>query len=267
MARKNRIITGYHAIQEFLRGGVDSVLYVSRADLTRNKRVRAIEESARANGAQVRLVGRSEDLAGVAGISREAALEARGVVLVISGDSADLSSTGASVARPRQFATIDEFTDAFQEEESLVVLLDGVTDPQNFGAVLRSADQFAADLVIVPAHRSARQTDTVARISSGASAHVRSLQVPNLNSALDRLKSAGFWVFGADMAGTPAPSCSLSGRVALVMGSEGKGLSRLMRDRCDVLISIPTRGHIDSLNISVAAGILMYEVRRQQWKT
>jgi 23S rRNA (guanosine2251-2'-O)-methyltransferase len=88
--------------------------------------------------------------------------------------------------------------------------------------------------------------------------------VTNLNRTVKQLKDAGFWIYGADMNGTPAPQAKLTGRVALVLGSEGKGISRLTRDLCDVIVSIPTTGQLDSLNVSVSAGILMYEVRRQQ---
>jgi 23S rRNA (guanosine2251-2'-O)-methyltransferase len=104
----------------------------------------------------------------------------------------------------------------------------------------------------------------VLRASSGASQYVRVQSVPNLAGAMEALKEAGFWIYGADLAGERADSVRFAGRVALVLGSEGGGLRRLVRERCDALVRIPAAGHVDSFNVSVAAGILMYEVRRQQ---
>jgi 23S rRNA (guanosine2251-2'-O)-methyltransferase len=178
--------------------------------------------------------------------------EQRGVVLVLPE------------GRKTRETTLEEFLDGFEADQGLVVLLDGVTDPQNYGAILRSADQFGADLVLIPARRSASDTPAVSAASAGAVAWVPHAVVTNLTRALGQLKDKGFWIYGADMEGTPAPQAKLTGRVALVLGSEGKGLSRLVRDTCDVVVSIPTRGRLDSLNVSVSAGVLMYETRRQQ---
>ena len=178
--------------------------------------------------------------------------EHRGVVLVLPE------------GRKTRETTLEAFLDGFEAEQGLVVLLDGVTDPQNYGAILRSADQFGVDLVLIPARRSASDTPAVSAASAGAVAWVPHAVVTNLTRALGQLKEKGFWIYGADMDGTPAPQAKLTGRVALVLGSEGKGLSRLVRDTCDVVVSIPTRGRLDSLNVSVSAGILLYETRRQQ---
>ncbi|MBN2736514.1 MAG: 23S rRNA (guanosine(2251)-2'-O)-methyltransferase RlmB [Spirochaetales bacterium] len=160
-----------------------------------------------------------------------------------------------------------DYRDAIEDIEkdnALVLLLDGITDPHNFGAILRSADQFAVDLVLTTSKRSARETETVASTSSGANVYVRQSIVPNLIHAIEELKKQGYWIYGAEMGGEAAPDLDLKGKVALVMGSEGKGIRRLIKENCDFLISIPTMGHVDSLNVSVAAGILLYEVRRQQ---
>lgn len=146
---------------------------------------------------------------------------------------------------------------------ALVIMLDHIEDPHNLGAILRSADVFAADLVIMPERRAAKETDTVARASAGAVAYVPVATVPNLARAVELLKEAGFWTYAADMGGQNLPDSELSGRVAVVMGGEGSGVSRLLKERCDGALSIPQFGHIDSLNVSVAAGVLMYEVRRR----
>lgn len=152
-----------------------------------------------------------------------------------------------------------------QSESSMVILLDGISDPQNLGAVLRSSDQFSADAVIIPARRSAgRDADTLSRSSAGAVEWVPLIEVSNINHSIRELKDHGYWVWGADMAGERVDRVDLKGRNAIVLGREGQGLHRLVRENCDALIRIPTSGRIDSLNVATAAGILMYEVRRRQ---
>ena len=146
----------------------------------------------------------------------------------------------------------------------LAVVADGVTDPANLGSIARSADQFAADLVVIPRRRAARVTDTVLRMSAGAAAHVATVAVANVAAALAQLKSFGCWIYGADLKGEALDEVRFPPRVALVVGAEGGGLHTLVRSRCDHLVRIPTAGQVDSLNVGVAAGILMYEVRRQQ---
>jgi 23S rRNA (guanosine2251-2'-O)-methyltransferase len=146
----------------------------------------------------------------------------------------------------------------------LVLLLDEITDPHNLGAILRSADQFSVDLVVIPQSHSVKLTGSVAKVSSGASAWVATCPVTNLLRAMEQLKKAGYWLYGADKEGERADSVDLAGNIGIVMGSEGKGLRRLVMEGCDGIIRIPSSGHVDSFNVSVAAGILMYEVRRQQ---
>ena len=147
---------------------------------------------------------------------------------------------------------------------ALILFLDEISDPHNLGAILRSADQFGAELVVLPTRRAARETQTVAKTSAGASLYVPVCSVPNLAAGLELAKEADFWVYGADLDGRRLDEVGIEGRVALVLGSEGGGLRRLVRERCDALVRIPSGGHVDSLNVSVAAGILMYEIRRQQ---
>jgi 23S rRNA (guanosine2251-2'-O)-methyltransferase len=150
-------------------------------------------------------------------------------------------------------------------DNSLVIVLDGITDPQNLGSVLRAADQFGADAVVIPKRRSAQgDADSVSRASAGAVEWVPLLEVVNLSRALKSLKEMGYWIWGADMDGQSAPMVNLKGRTVLVMGREGEGLHRLIREDCDGLIKIPTGGRLDSLNVAAAAGILLYESRRQQ---
>ena len=165
---------------------------------------------------------------------------------------------------PSPRGVLKTFLKNLESQQSLVVILDGITDPHNLGAILRTADQFAVDLVILPSHKAARETDTVASISSGASAWVPVSIETNLCNAMTLMKKEGFWIYGADLQGSLVTQVELSGRVGLVIGSEGGGIRQLVRKMCDGLIRIPSSGHVDSFNASVAAGILMYEARRQQ---
>ena len=163
--------------------------------------------------------------------------------------------------------TIEEFLrdlgDSDDRPDALALILDEITDPHNYGAILRSCDQFGVDLVISRNRRSAKHADVVSKTSAGTSAWVPQAETANLVRAAQQLKDAGFWIYGADMHGETAYAMNLKGRIALVLGSEGMGISRLLLETCDGTIGIPSLGKVDSLNVSVAAGVLLYEVRRQ----
>ena len=148
-------------------------------------------------------------------------------------------------------------------EKPFVVVLDGVEDPHNLGSIIRSADCAGAHGVVLGKHRSAPVTAAV-KSSAGASEHMLIARVVNISAALEELKAAGLWIAGADMAGESMYKQDMTGAFALVIGNEGEGLSRLVRERCDYLVSIPMGGHVDSLNAGVAAGILLFEKRRQE---
>lgn len=151
------------------------------------------------------------------------------------------------------------------EERPLLACLDQVTDPRNLGAVVRSADGAGATGVVVPAHGAATVTPSVCRASAGAVEHVPVAVVPNLARYLADVKRGDLWVFGAVGDGAhPLWQTDLSGGAALVFGAEGKGLRPLVRKTCDELVSIPMAGHVESLNVSVAAAVLLYEARRQR---
>jgi 23S rRNA (guanosine2251-2'-O)-methyltransferase len=152
--------------------------------------------------------------------------------------------------------------------DPLAVVLDGVTDPRNLGAVLRAADGAGASGVVVPKDRAAGVTPAAVKASAGASEHVRVARETNLRRALERMKEAGVWTYAAEdrtsVRATAYTDLDLSGPVALVLGSEGRGIRRLVREGCDGTVSIPMRGAVSSLNISVAAAVLLFEARRQR---
>ena len=144
-------------------------------------------------------------------------------------------------------------------------LVDGVVDPRNLGAIIRTVDAAGGDGVVIPSRRAAGVTAVAAKTSAGASAHLPVARVPNLAAAAEKLKQAGVWIVGLD---TGAETCYLDydfrTPVAIVVGGEGQGMRRLMRQSCDLLLSLPMRGHVASLNVSVAVGIVAYEVVRQR---
>jgi len=148
--------------------------------------------------------------------------------------------------------------------EPLVLILDGVTDPRNLGAVLRTADGAGASGVVIPRDRAAGVTAAAVKASAGASEHVRVARETNLRRAIENMKEAGLWVYAAEAVGTPYTQLDLVGSVGFVFGSEGQGVRRLVREACDGTVAIPLLGNVGSLNVSVAAAVLLYEVRRQR---
>jgi 23S rRNA (guanosine2251-2'-O)-methyltransferase len=150
-----------------------------------------------------------------------------------------------------------------QEETSFVLILDGITDPQNFGAILRVADGFAVDVVVLPEHESVGLTPAAIKASAGASEWVKVSIVTNLSRAIEALKEKGFWVYAAAADGDRADVIDFRGKVALVMGSEGKGVRKNVLEHSDRAVSIPMFGHVDSFNVATATAVLCYEVVRQ----
>ncbi len=146
----------------------------------------------------------------------------------------------------------------------LVLVLDGVTDPRNLGAVLRAADGAGASGVVIPKDKAAGVTAAAVKASAGASEHVRVARVTNLRRAVDAMKSANVWVYAAEAGGTDYAKLDLAGPTAFVLGSEGRGVRRLVREACDGTVSVPMLGGVSSLNVSVAVAVLAYEARRQR---
>lgn len=165
-----------------------------------------------------------------------------------------------------EYSTIEDIlADAEQKgEQPFIIICDEIEDPHNLGAIIRTAETAGAHGIIIPKRRSASLNYTVHKTSAGAASWVKVARVPNLAAAVRELKDKGVWIYGTDMSGDDVYSTDLTGAVALVIGSEGFGMSRLMRESCDFLISLPMYGRINSLNASVAAGICMYEAVRQR---
>ena len=241
-------VYGYHAIEEALKkAGMGSTLYIQRQ-----------------GGEKLEVLARQAKLTGKVAVKKLSREELERML-----PDADLRGALLDLGGPRRGASrlietdVEEFCAKLGEDDAaLVLILDGITDPHNLGAILRSADQFGADLVMIPERRAVQANETVVKVSSGAAQYVPISVVTNLTREIKVLKDNGFWIYGADMAGEESYSISFPRRTAIVMGSEGNGMSQLVRKNCDHIISIPMQGHIDSLNVSVAAGILLYEFRR-----
>lgn len=150
-----------------------------------------------------------------------------------------------------------------KNEPPFIILLDSIEDPHNLGSIIRSAECAGAHGVVITKRRSASLTAAACKASAGAVEYVKVARVANLAGAIDRLKDEGLWIAGADMSGTSMHEANMSGAIGLVIGSEGKGISRLIKEKCDFLVSVPMKGQLDSLNAAVAAAILMFEKQRQ----
>ncbi len=171
-----------------------------------------------------------------------------------------------AIAAQRNYATVDEIL-AYAEEKGeppFIVILDGVEDPHNLGALIRSAECSGAHGVIIPKRRAVGLTPTAVKASAGAAEHMRVAKVTNLSTVIDELKERGLWFYAADMDGESYYETDFSGGVGLVMGSEGFGISRLVKEKCDFVVSIPLYGSVNSLNVSCAGAVIMTEVARQR---
>jgi 23S rRNA (guanosine2251-2'-O)-methyltransferase len=243
-------LTGIHAVREALEAGraFDRIV-IARG--RQDTRVEEIVQAARARNISVRFEDRSQ-------LDRLA-------------DSKDHQGIVGLVA-PRAAGTIEEIIEAANAasasasgEKGLIVLLDGVEDPHNLGAIVRTSLAAGAHGVVIPERRAAGLTDTVARASAGALSHLPVAKVTNLARAMEELKEAGYWLVGLDEEGDREyTEVDYRSPVGIVMGGEGRGLHELTRKRCDFVVSLPTVGPVKSLNVSVAAGVVLFEVVRQR---
>lgn len=241
-------LSGFHAVEESLKSGVSqATLYLTGKGARFDKLIRLAQKK----GVPFRSVNKQK-LQALTGMK-----DARDCAIQIFKEST------VSDFQKDNSTTLEEFLEKLEsrsQEKATVLILDCITDPHNLGAILRSADQFAVDCVIIPQRGSAKQTSTVMKTSAGAARYVKSFTVANLKRSIDLLKEYGFWVYGTDMAGKTPREEPLADRCVIVMGSEGKGMRQLTANSCDSVLTIPTAGHIDSLNVSVACGIILYEV-------
>jgi 23S rRNA (guanosine2251-2'-O)-methyltransferase len=231
------IIYGVNPVLEALRAHPDRVRYVAVAREQTSRHQRVIAE-AKAHGVAVRDVS-AEQIDRMAG---------RGVHNGVAAEVAE-----------RNVVDFDDAVDSAQ----FVLILDGITDPQNLGALLRVADGFGVDLVVVPEHDSAGLTAAAIKASAGASEWVKFAQVTNLARTIEALKKREFWIYAAAAGGDAPSSIDFRGKVALVVGNEGKGIRRNVLEHCDRIVTIPMSGHVESFNVATAAAVLCYEVRRQ----
>ncbi len=185
----------------------------------------------------------------------------------------EMSSTGKhqgviAYAAAYSYAEVDDLLRSAEEkgEDPFLILLDGIEDPHNLGAIIRTANLAGVHGIIIPRNRAAGLTATVARTSAGAINYTPVAKVTNLVNTIKDLKNRGLWFVCGDMGGEEMYSLNLTGPICLVIGNEGSGVSRLVKENCDICAAIPVRGEIDSLNASVAAGVLAYEVVRQRMK-
>lgn len=238
------VIYGINAVTEALNSRGRSLQYVAVAKDRHDARVQKIINQCRGEKISVRFVPRDEvtRLAGTAAHQGVAALTAA-----------------------KEYADLPELLGAKRGAHRLLVLLDGVEDPHNLGAILRTADAAAADGIVIPDRRAVGVTATVAKASAGASEYVPVAKVGNLNRAIEELKAANVWTVGLDERGSKSyDQVDYKMDCAIVLGAEGHGLHEQVRKKCDFLVSIPMLGRVPSLNVSVAAGVVLYEVVRQR---
>ena len=227
--------------------------------------VNPVLEALRSDPKKVHYVGVSKEHGGKAQRVVAAAKEAGVPVRMLAAEQIDrLAQRGvhngvvADVSEAA-YADFDEHID----KASFVLILDGITDPQNFGAILRVADGFGVDLVVIPQHESVGLTPAAVKASAGAAQWMPIAQVTNLARTIESLKKAGFWIYAAASTGDRPDAIDFTGKVVLVMGNEGKGVRRNVLEHCDRVVTIPMQGHVDSFNVATAAAVLCYEVRRQ----
>ena len=240
------VIFGIHAVSEALKSGARRIDYVGVSRERHDHRMQRIVDTCRASSVKVRFLNREE-------LDRTANTNThQGVVAITSG---------------KEYADVDTLLGNRKGEHSFIVVLDGIEDPHNLGALIRTADGAGADGVVIPERRAVGLTGTVVKASAGASEHLPIARVTNISRTLEELKERELWTVGLDERGTQSyDELDYNMHCAVVLGAEGKGLHDLVRKRCDFLVSIPMMGSVPSLNVSVAGAVVMYEITRQRRK-
>jgi len=238
------VLFGIHAVEEALRARSRSLDHVEVAKERSDQRLQAVIARAREEGVSVRFVPRDQ-------LDRLARSKShQGVVAVVAG---------------REYVEVDELLQNDNGARNFIIVLDGIEDPHNLGALIRTADGAGATGIIIPERRAAAVNATVAKTSAGASEHVKIARVVNLARTLDELKKSNVWIVGLDERGEETyDQIDYGMDCAIVLGAEGSGLHDLVRKKCDYLVSIPMAGRVASLNVSVAGAVVMYEVARQR---
>jgi 23S rRNA (guanosine2251-2'-O)-methyltransferase len=238
------LIYGINAVAEAIRSRGRRIEYVGVASERSDPRVQRVVDEARRAGVTVRFIPRQQ-------IDRMARNESHQGVL--------------AVATSRGYVDVADILSAKRSRYHFLLVLDGVEDPHNLGAIIRTADAAGADGMVIPERRAASVNATVAKASAGASEHLPIARVTNISRTLDELKQQNVWIVGLDERGTQTyDAVDFNMDCALALGAEGHGLHDLVRRKCDFLVSIPMLGQVPSLNVSVAAAVVMYEIVRQR---
>lgn len=243
-AENDNIVIGRNAVLELLKSGraVENI-YVSAGE--KEGSITKIIAEARSRGIVIKEVNRKK----------------------LDYMCAGSNHQGVAASVPaHEYSTVDDILDYAAEkgESPFLVICDEIEDSRNLGAIIRSAEACGVHGIIIPKRRSAGLNFAVAKTSCGAIEYVKVARVSNLASVIEQLKKKNIWVYAADMDGQPWCKTDFSGGVALVVGNEGRGVSRLIKEKCDVTVSLPMRGRVNSLNASVAASVIMYEIVRQR---
>jgi len=238
------VVYGIHSVAEALRARSRSLDHLEIARERHDQRLQAVIDLAREHGVSVRFLPRDQ-------LDRLARSKShQGVVAVVSS---------------RSYSELDELLSNRNSSHSFILALDGIEDPHNLGALIRTADGAGVDGVVIPERRAAAVNATVAKASAGASEHVKIARVVNLARTLDAMKERNIWIVGLDERGAKSyDEIDYNIDCTVVLGAEGHGLHDLVRKKCDFLVSIPMLGQVPSLNVSVAGAVVMYEVARQR---
>ncbi len=242
-----QVIYGVNSVMEAIKcdnGGIKKIVVTSGR---RGKNIRKILELAEQMGIDVKFKERGY-------LNRLAGVESHQGII--------------SLCNEYSYSSVDEVIDNRYESfrDSLILILDGITDPQNLGSLIRTTHCCGANGIIIPENRAASITPAVMKVSAGAVHYLPIARVINISDTIDYLKEKGFWIYGADASlGQDIYSFDYDGHIGLVMGGEGKGIRPLVRKGCDFFVSIPIVGKVDSLNVSVAAGVILYEVTRKRF--
>ena len=235
-------IKGRNAVREALRGDT-SIIKLMASNSSKDRTFEEIISLAKSKGVKIQFVDNKT-------LDREC--ENNQGVVAITGDY--------------KYSSVEDILEVAKQknEPNFILILDGIEDPHNFGSIIRVAECLGVHGIIIPKNRACQVTDTVSKVSAGAIEHVKIAKVTNLNTEIERLKDNNVWVYACELGGEDLDTSDLSGNIAIVMGSEGRGVSNLTRKLCDGVVTMQMYGKVNSLNVSVATGIVLYEAVRKR---